>query len=104
MLQGQDFVDCLQLYGLLGHTENDTGVLILGNGVGALFLHLQHTLGSIVSHTGHDYAYGVPPRIAGGGAKENIDRRSVSRYQRTVLYLHIVSGPAPLQEGVSVAG
>src|SRR5208283_3766145 len=92
-----------ELDSLLRHSEHDTALFILGNSVSPGLLHLEHPLGPVIPHTGHDDADGVSPCIAGSRTEKNIYGRAVAGYQRPVFDLYKVSRTAALQEEVVVA-
>src|SRR3712207_4678323 len=60
--QRQHLVDGAELHRLLGHAVNNAAFLILGDGVGAGFVHLAQPAGAVVAHARHDDALSVAAR------------------------------------------
>jgi hypothetical protein len=48
----------------LRHNEDKTGLFVLGKSASAGLLHLQHAVGTIVTHSGHDRANAVAASTA----------------------------------------
>jgi len=71
--QWQDFVNASQFDGLLRHSKDHAGNLVLGDSHGTGVLHLQHSVRAIVAHSGEDDANGIPSGIASGRAEKYID-------------------------------
>src|SRR5208283_5021039 len=91
-----------ELDSLLRHSEYDTALFILGNSVSPGLLHLEHPLGPVIPHTGHDDADGVSPCIAGSRTEKNIYGRAVPGDQGPVFDLHIIPSTASLEQEVVV--
>jgi hypothetical protein len=84
-LQGQYFVHAAPFDCLVRHAEDNTRCFVLGDGVGAGLLHLEHAVGAVVAHPGEDNPDRILPRIARRGAEQHVDRRTVAANQRPVL-------------------
>ena len=91
--------DCLG-----GHPEDDATGFILSDIEGPGLLHLQHSLGAVVAHPGHDDADHVPPAVARRRTEQHIDRRTMPAHQRPVPHFHEIAGAAALQQQMAVSG
>ena len=86
--------------GFLGHTENDTGCLVLRDGVGAGLTHVQQTGGAVVSHSGQNRSDGILAGVLGDGVKQHLDAGLLATHGRTVLERDVVVGAGSAQQHV----
>ena len=67
ILQRQYLLSGIDPDGFFRHSENNTRLLILGDGVSARLFHVQQALGTVLSHAGHQDPNGVFPGVPRDG-------------------------------------
>ena len=73
-------LDSATLSRRLRHSVNDTALLILAEGAGAVAPHGKQALRSILAHSGQNHADGVFPCGLRSRVKQDIDRRAMAAH------------------------
>src|ERR1051326_2843213 len=97
-------VDAAECDGFFGHAEDDAGRFILRNRMAAGGGHFEKPLRAVVAHAGEDDA----DRVRAGGLRdrleEHVDARTMSRNERSVAELDVMTRAAAPQNHMLIAG